>query len=395
MLLKQKIKIFFIILVLLPFSVFADFISFDTLPAENITNHEALLRGMLSLHFDHTSEVFPELWFEYGTKLSHLDQKTPPTPAVPGDYVFSQIVDSLQPGKTYYYRTALSFQGDEVKGTIKSFTTKKEEKLGSQNVQKQGNNEAYRKLEEMLNAYDHSVQTKTQKTTNTYVSDGSNGSTGVSSPFSSFSNFWHWLWGTKEGDSKKSKEGNTQLVHSPKEGTQIKNKDGKDHLVQGSLQKNEKKQANFEKNKEAKVSQKSATKDDEWGEVVSYHYNPGYHNPYDRKAGIYSSARVGTGPNYTKLFFTILFLALIFFILRFFYYEYHKHKFFRRTTGIHSGISPVGNGMAPTHQSPEQQKYYIPVDPKLKYQNDRGKNVSEQKNFSEKKTFFRKPPLKK
>ena len=347
------------------FVVFAEsFPTFKTLPVEETTTTTAILRGDFN---SHGVSEFPTLFFQYGTKPDSLNHVSVDTVAVSGHYVVSQIVDALNPNTIYFYRTVLKLDHSLIYGDTSSFRTKKAaHSKGASTSQNTLN------LQQMLGDYD-SYATYSTESHNT--STFQNNVAKEEEDDGSFSFFDLFSWGKKKKTHTSTPTNN--LVHQQKlndisstQSTEERNDNS------NSLQSSDTHRVH---------NNKSASENDEWGEVV--YYNTNYQNNYKKNN---SPVKNSSGLNYTKLFFFLVILLVFLIIARMIYLNIKRRRHFShiKKSVIH----------------PEESKYFIPVDESLVQQNNgvqvqkpgvsQGKTQAQAKNNTQ-TTFFRRPPRKK
>ena len=95
-----------------------------TLSATGINTDSARLQGEVDPNGDST-----DAWFEWGTSSSDLDEETDDQSTGDGTNTvdFSEVINDLEPGETYFFRAVARNDFGTDFGSIKSFTTDEEE----------------------------------------------------------------------------------------------------------------------------------------------------------------------------------------------------------------------------------------------------------------------------
>lgn len=325
----NKILVFLIFILFLitgnSLALAKSFPSFKTLPVGEITTTTAILRGDFNAH---GVNEFPVLFFQYGTQADALEHTSIDTVAVGGHYVVSQIVDGLNPNTIYFYRTVLKLDHGLSYGNVSSFKTKQNDNGG---IPASQNTEA---LQYMLQDYDsyasYGAEPRNNDTTtfqnNTIKDDEEDDG------FFSFLNFFSW------GKKKK--------VHkdiSPNQTNNLVRQQKQDNISGFGV--NKQKENGGVKNDDTPSqvhNSKSASENDEWGEIV--YYNTHYKNNYKQNR---NSITKSSGLNYTKLFLFLIALFIFLFITRMVYLSVKRKRHF----------SHISKNVTQT----EESKYFIPV----------------------------------
>ncbi len=330
-------KIILVLSFLIAFQVFAEIPSVKTLDAVAITEQSAFLRTEFNSNGNnyHPNKM-PLVWFIYGSQEDILNRETPKETKTKGWYIFSQKISGLEEDTEYWFRSAISFEGETYYGEILSFHTKQKETLPPSQEENQISQNSFLTSEELLQQYEEATRGGVFSDEEEKVTIFKNNEPleGKKEENHNFFSFWSWIFGGKDRnqDNEKEEENINQPTNQQEE-----------NIRESSSQK---------ENLPEKHFNNSASEDDELGEVLEY--NTHYKNTYKKNRGN-TNNRVyySHSTNYTSLFIIIFLLIVFVVLIRFVYLSYRKRQLASR---IHHRYHQANQ-----YQPRKKDEYYIPI----------------------------------